>query len=626
MSTGFFKRNERVVMTLLLILIAPTFAATGLISWWAGNAAAVASYEINGETVSSETFVETRRQLSKSLWLQNVRRFGWWAARTDRYRQATQDDVLKQLVFEDEISRLGIEPSDEVKNGAIREAVLDITTWYRVMEQSGWTGTYQERLPDFNSLRPTSRFDLETYRAALSDQRFQIRMSIKEFEETIIQSLRVQELITLVVDAAVVTEKEIFDEFSNINQRRALDLIQVTQEPFLSEARELVTPDDIEQVYNDNPQQFVLQNRLSVEVARINRALLQQQVEYEPTAEEIEASYEADKDTIWRIRRPDGYVPPEGATPEDDYRPLVDVFDAVVRNVTREHAKTVEAQLLQDALDTLKAMKDDGQTVPMEQAFPEELDYVEVHTLSPFVQREVGQLENEFKNPAAYATIFMQERATPGSVQSGDLYDAIANNSQGNFIFRVVEMLPQRTMTYDEAIEDALKVAEENQAKTLMATSVEELLAPVKAGEQTLEDVAQEQNYSIQALDPVSRTESYNLKIDNRQILARNEVMTEAFALDDVGAVAGPILSDLDKSGYIVRLKSIEDPDMELFDALRGSTELRLLRAKQQALLDSYESELMRSAQIRVFQDEGPPVPRDELLEGAEENPEAAAK
>ena len=138
--------------------------------------------------------------------------------------------------------------------------------------------------------------------------------------------------------------------------------------------------------------------------------------------------------------------------------------------------------------------------------------------------------------------------------------------------------------------------------------------------------MAQEQNYSIQALDPVSRTESYNLKIDNRQILARNEVMTEAFALDDVGAVAGPILSDLDKSGYIVRLKSIEDPDMELFDALRGSTELRLLRAKQQALLDSYESELMRSAQIRVFQDEGPPVPRDELLEGAEENPEAAAK
>ena len=57
MSTGFFKRNERVVMTLLLILIAPTFAATGLISWWAGNAAAVASYEINGETVSSETFL-----------------------------------------------------------------------------------------------------------------------------------------------------------------------------------------------------------------------------------------------------------------------------------------------------------------------------------------------------------------------------------------------------------------------------------------------------------------------------------------------------------------------------------------------------------------------------------------
>jgi len=622
MSTGFFKRNERVVMTLLLILIAPTFAATGLVSWWAGNSAAVASYEINGETVSTDKFVETRRELSKSLWLQNVRRFGVFAARSDRFRLATVPDVLKQLVFEDEIVRLGIEPSDQSKTDAVREAVLDITTWYRVMELSGWTGIYQERAPDFNSMRPIARVDMATYTEALKSPNFGILMSKKEFEETIINSLRIQELVRSVVNAAVVTEKEIFDEYSTQNERRVLDLIQVPIEIYMEEARELVTPDDIEATYNENPERFVLQNRLSVEVARVDRAALQRLTSYEPSAEEVEARYEKDKDTLWRIRRPENYVAPEGATPEDNYRPLIDVFDAVVRAVTRDQAAVEEARLLQDALDQLNAMKDLGESVPMQQAFPEGLEYIQIRQISPFVQREVSLLDNEVKNPAAYATFFLQERALPGSVKPGDLYDSIAENSQGRFIIRVIEMLPERTMTFDEAIEDALKVAEETQAKKLLVEGIEVSLQRVRDEEATLEEVAQDLNLTIHPMEPMSRSQSFNLKIDNRVIDARVEVIADAFMIEEKGEVVGPVTSDTATSGYVIRLKGIEPPDMELFDALRTGTESRLLRAKQQALLDAYELDRMAAADIKVYQDEGPAVPRADLIQNAEQDPE----
>ncbi len=625
MSTGFFKRNERVVMTLLLLLIAPTFAATGLVSWWATNSAAVASYEINGETVSTEKFVETRRELSKSLWLQNVRRFGWWAARSDRFRQAKVPDVLKQLVYEDEIARLGIEPSDQSKTDAVREAVLDITTWFRVMEQSGWTGTYQERLPDFNSMRPIARVDMATYTEALKSPNFGIKMSKKEFEETVIDSLRIQELVRSVVDAAVVTEKEIFDEYSTQNERRVLDLIQVPIEIYMEEARELVTPDDIEAIYNENPERFVLLNRLSVEVARVDRAALQRLSSYEPTAEEVEARYEKDKDTLWRIRRPENYVAPEGATPEDDYRPLIDVFDAVVRAVIRDHATVEEARLLQDALDQLNAMKDLGESVPMEQAFPEGLEYVQIREIPPFLQREVSLLDDEVKNPAAYATFFLQERALAGTVRPGDLYDSIAENSQGKFIIRVIEMLPERTMTFDEAIEDALKVAEETQAKQLMAESVETWLQRVRDDEATLAEMAQDLNLTIHEMEPVSRSQSFNLKIDNRVIDARVEVIADAFMIAEQGDVVGPVTSELAVSGYVIRLKGIEPPDMELFDVLRIGTENRLIRAKQQALLDAYEIDRMAAADIKVYQDEGPAVPREDLIQNAEQDPEGTA-
>ena len=68
-------------------------------------------------------------------------------------------------------------------------------------------------------------------------------------------------------------------------------------------------------------------------------------------------------------------------------------------------------------------------------------------------------------NLAAYSEFFVRERNTPGSVLPGDLYEAIATNSQGNFIIRVREMMPKRQMTYDEALEDVIKATEENKAK-----------------------------------------------------------------------------------------------------------------------------------------------------------------
>ncbi|MDE0959911.1 MAG: SurA N-terminal domain-containing protein [Planctomycetota bacterium] len=624
MSTGFFKRNERVVMTLLLLFIAPTFAATGLISWYARDASATASYEINGEDVTRTDFDEKRRELSKTLWLNNVRRFGWWGARADRYRQATVDDVLKQLVFEDEIIRRGIEPSDQSKDQAVRDAILDVSTWYTVMQNARWVGTYQERTPEFNSIRPTARLEQSTYGAALKDPLFQIMMSKKEFENTVILSLRVQELVSAVTQAAVVSEKEAFEEFSTQNERRVLELIQVPHDSYLEEASDLVTPDDVEATYQDDPEKFVLENRLGIEVARIDRARLQAVVEYEPTVEEVETRYEADKDTLWRVRRPEGYVPPEDAVPEDDYRPLAEIIESVIRVLSREHAQKEEARILQDALDQLRALKDLDEEVPLEQVFPEGIDYVEVRIVEPFIQREVYELEDDIKNPAAFATLFIQERTAPGSVKPGDLCNTIAANGQGNFIFRVVEMLPKRTMTFDEAIVDALEATELAKAKELMSEAIEQLLERVHSGVESLEEVALENNFTIHEMDPVSRSQSFNLKIDNRILLARTEVIAEAFDILEEGAVVGPVTNATDKSGYIVRLKSIETPDMELFEALRASTETRLLNAKRQALLDAFEANLMAAADIRVYQDEGPARLRSELVEDAAQDPEGA--
>ena len=624
MSTGFFKRNEKVMMTILLLFIAPTFAATGLFSWWARNSTTEATYEINGQTISAPKFIEKRMELSETLWLQGVRRFGPYRAGFDRFQQATVDDVLRQFVYEHEIDRVGIEPSDVAKDVEVRKAALDICSWYRVMERAGWIGTYQERFPDFSSERAVARFDLDTYSTALADDRFGINMSKKDFEGAVIRGLRVSSLIESVVGAAVVTEKEVFEEYASTYEKRVLELVQISSDDFLDQARETVTPEDIEEMYNSDPSRFVLQNRLGVEVARVDRRRLQDSIEYEPTVEEVEARYERDKNTLYRIRRPLNYVPPENATPEDDIRPLIDVFDAVVRTLVRDRTEVVEAEILQTALDSLTAMKDAGETVPLEQAFAEEIDYVEVRQIPPFVQRDVNQLDADIKNPAAYATFFLQERRAPGSVKPGDLYEFIATNGMGNFLIRVAEMLPQRTMTYDEAIEPALKATEEAQAKFLVEEYVGSWVTRIQAQEEgvTLEAFASDGNYTIHEMDPVSRSQSFNLKIDGRILAARVVVIENAFQIDEVGGVIGPVTGDTDKSEYVIRLKEIAPPDMDLYTALKVGTENRLRSDKQRALLDAFLVRLMENANIRVYQGEGDAVSRDQLIENAEDSPE----
>jgi hypothetical protein len=80
-----------------------------------------------------------------------------------------------------------------------------------------------------------------------------------------------------------------------------------------------------------------------------------------------------------------------------------------------------------------------------------------------------------------------------------------------------------------------------------------------------------------------------------------------------------------DSAGYVIRLKSIVAPDMELFNSLRSSTETRLLSAKKQALLDAFEANLMAAADIRVYQNDGPAQLRSDLIEEAAQDPEGSA-
>ena len=401
-------------------------------------------------------------------------------------------------------------------------------------------------------------------------------------------------------------------------------MVQIPGESFIEEAREAVTVEDFEAYFTDNSEDFLLQNRLSAEVARVNRNNLIASVNYDPTADEIEAKYAEDRDVLYRIRRPEGYVPPEDGSPEDEYRPLPEVFERVVRSIQQSKAQEMEAELLQSALDALVEFRAQGESVELSQVFPENLEYVEFRQVEPFTQRELGTLDAPLRNPAAYSEFFVRERNTPGSVKPGDLYETIATNSQGNFIIRVREMLPQRPMTYDEALEDVIKATEEDRAKSLASTAVEGWVGEIAddGNEATLNSIAESNNFTVNSLEPLTRNQTINVRINGNTIPAARDLLTAAFDISEVGTVIGPVVSDFDKSVYMVRLQGMGEADLELFETLKETTERRLLLDKQRALLESYEAELMARANIQQFLEDGDAVSRDEILEeqGAEES------
>ena len=629
MSTGFFKSNEKVIMTLLLLILAPTFAATGLVeSFFSGGNPDY--YVVFGESVDAESFLENRRELSEALWINSIRRFGPYS-NLSRFGSATADDVLRHLVFVHDLNARGIEPSEERKREEIRSAALDLIAWHKVMEQSGWTGTFQDRFGDWSALRNDPNFLFKTveYNAVFKDENFGFinrdrPLSIKEFEDSVVTNLRTQELLNAVTSAVAVSDEEIFNDFLATYEKRILDVVQIPGESFIEEAREAVTVEDFEAYFTDNSEDFLLQNRLSAEVARVNRNNLIASVNYDPTADEIEAKYAEDRDVLYRIRRPEGYVPPEDGSPEDEYRPLPEVFERVVRSIQQSKAQEMEAELLQSALDALVEFRAQGESVELSQVFPENLEYVEFRQVEPFTQRELGTLDAPLRNPAAYSEFFVRERNTPGSVKPGDLYETIATNSQGNFIIRVREMLPQRPMTYDEALEDVIKATEEDRAKSLASTAVEGWVGEIAddGNEATLNSIAESNNFTVNSLEPLTRNQTINVRINGNTIPAARDLLTAAFDISEVGTVIGPVVSDFDKSVYMVRLQGMGEADLELFETLKETTERRLLLDKQRALLESYEAELMARANIQQFLEDGDAVSRDEILEeqGAEES------
>ena len=103
MSAGFWKRNEKVVMTLLLLILAPTFAATGAMFFFFGERQVLRSdaMEVYGNTLTVQDRTIAQKELREISQVMAKRSYGPF------YRQQTLMTLEDYIVLRGMADRLG---------------------------------------------------------------------------------------------------------------------------------------------------------------------------------------------------------------------------------------------------------------------------------------------------------------------------------------------------------------------------------------------------------------------------------------------------------------------------------------------------------------------------------------
>lgn len=619
MSAGFWKRNEKIIMTLLLLVLAPAFAFTGIMTWWLtqGRQEGQAVYRIHGDKYTLRDFNHARDELARRNQVSLMRQYGPFAFPPYNRTGATEDATLSYLMRRGEIDQLGIQVAEQAKQKALREAALDVLTWYRVMRDRDWiVGVPTEALEAFNALRPAAKVNLDEYVRAVKELptklsgRSAVPMNVEDFEHAVLESARDQSYLSLVTDLAIVTEREMYEEFKQDRQKRDFEYISVSSLQFEEQATEEIDEEYLRGVYEQAPQMYRKDASFQLLVAKADRDKFADP-DYEPELAEIEAQYEKDKGTRYRIRHPDGWEPPENYDPEiDDYRNLADVFASVVTTLRDNRASEAESEVLSAAIEQANELIAAGTEWNLEDLFDDATkEKIIFDDLGWVTRANLGKLSFDYQNYAILNGLF--SNLDPNRI--GEISRAAVANRNGDYIFKIVGFEPQSTKSFEDAIADVQTNAEKQKRKEICEDYLTEWVQKIRDDEEvTLESFAADENYTVQSSEePLGRNEGSKLLSEGQRVLAGYQLVQALFAdTNQVGEVTNPVMSPADDSLYIAKLKDIAPPDMAQWDLARPGLESRVRSQRQAALGNEFISKLEEKADVReLFERIQEPVP-----------------
>lgn len=637
-SSSFFKQNERVIMVVLLVLIAPLFAFTGVF-YSAISQQDGAVYYLYGEPVNRTDFQQLQKEVRDFHIYEAMRQQGalfhpgggqqrlirpqpYWYMDADGpgmflATQVSPNEILDYLINTHEAKRLGLRVSDEELADHVRTAGREIIAhhkyWKQVKQQlrAGDPVNYQPgpNTPEFQEILNGTNFDESALADALNDEEFTYPIKLRKYWELLRNQLTAHKVKELVTGAVKVSEADVYERFRQQQALRELAFVRVPIERFREQAEsEEPTEEQYRLTYDRHQSEFDIPNQLAIEYARIKSS------ELPVTDEEIEAKYEQDKDVLY-VQKPTQKPDPDNPDTPDDpetktYKPLDEVRAEVTRDVRNVKQRTIIREAHAKAEELFQEQAEGDPPFDLLAAFGDNAQYVEVEKTELFTQKEIFSLPEEIRNKPVLDSLFTPTRFDV--LEVGDLGSSPVFMVTGPFIYRVAGKSEAEVRPFADVDREALKskwvsertyqLAEEYVAEWRQRIIDDEAV--------TLESFANDENYTVHTAGPIKRNESTKITVDGRPLPGAAVLATRIFQLAEPGDLTDPVPGSNRQEVLLGKYVARHDPNSADFAQFKQSLEQQELREKQ---MDAWQ-EFRRIAEEKA--DPRRPTVEDE--EGAE--------
>ncbi|MEM7054948.1 MAG: SurA N-terminal domain-containing protein [Pseudomonadota bacterium] len=317
--------------------------------------------------------------------------------------------------------------------------------------------------------------------ASLYQQRLQANgQSPRQFEQELAADLLLRELPSAVSASAFVTEQEIERWLQVQLQSREVALVPIDSAPFRD--ADTITDERIETFYNENTEQFMRPEEISVEYVVLDTRDMLNSIEIEEN--ELRQRYESVQSRyMTQEQRRASHI----LLVENDERSA---------DETRELANTLRGRIEQgeDFAELAVELSDDPG--------------------SSGQGGDLGLIESDIMPEAFEQTLF--------AMQPDEISDPVETEF-GWHIIRLDEVIAPRGQTFDEARDEIATLMREEQADDLYVDMLERMIDLIYADPTGLESVAGDLDLELQTAGPFSRFTAEGLMADPR-------VLEEAFS------------------------------------------------------------------------------------------------
>ncbi|MEM7263736.1 MAG: hypothetical protein AAF488_17240 [Planctomycetota bacterium] len=414
----------------------------------------------------------------------------------------------------------------------------------------------------------------------------------KVFETQLRDFLSVGRVQSLAAGAAVISDKEVWEQFCRENELRTFEIVRIPTESYEATARETLSEEDKRKTFEARQLAYRIRDRVTLEVVKRSFAAV------EVTEEELKGRWMEDRDALY-VRRP------ANADAEAVYFTLDERREQVTADVKEDKLLAEMKSLAASAAEAKEAAEGEfklASIVP-----PAEAHLYEVIETDPIERFKESEADPRVRNDPEFQQLLSQF----STLQEGQIGDEPVIVSDGIYVYRITSKLPSEAAKFENVgerlVDDAVKDKKADLAKEYAAEWRTKALDDEAV---TMTSFATDEGHKLIATPAIGRSESAKVKDGDAAIIGASLIVSRGFQLAEPGEISEPFASYDNREVYLVRYVSRQDPTSEKFAAQQERIERQLTSAKQQEIVEAYAESVRTRADRRdtVF-DEAPAAP-----------------